>query len=177
MSFELQPTLDGPRLHLRPLRAEDFDALHAVAADPLIWEQHPERDRWTRAVFERFFAEAIASGAAFLVIDKGTGAPVGSSRYFGYDSEKNEVEIGWSFLARSHWGGSYNREMKDVMLRHAFRFVKRVIFLVGPDNLRSQKALLKLGAEPLGPLKNASGRPSVGFAISAARWLTPTTPP
>jgi RimJ/RimL family protein N-acetyltransferase len=153
------------------LQATDFDALYEVGSDPLIWEQHPETTRWQRPVFEKFFAEAIESRGALLVTDLATGAAIGSSRYFGHDLEKREVEIGWSFLARPYWGGSYNREMKDLMMRHAFQFVDRVIFLVGPDNLRSQKALLKLGAEPIGPMHNNTGRPSVGFALSAQRWL------
>jgi RimJ/RimL family protein N-acetyltransferase len=171
MPLELQPTLDGPRLHLRPLREDDFDALYDVASDPLVWEQHPNSDRWQRSVFEGFFREAMESRGALVVIDRDAGRVVGSSRFFGYDPESSQVEIGWSFLARSHWGGSYNREMKDLMLRHALQVVDRVIFLVGPNNLRSQKAMLKLGAQPLGEMNNARGRPSVGFAITRAQWL------
>ncbi|HEV8266693.1 MAG TPA: GNAT family N-acetyltransferase, partial [Thermoanaerobaculia bacterium] len=134
MTFELQPVLKGDLLELRPLRPEDFDALYAVAKDPLIWEQHPNNDRWKEDVFREFFRGAMESGGAFLVLDTRNGAVIGSSRYHGLDEEKSEVEIGWTFLARSHWGGVYNGEMKDLMLRHAFRFVRSVVFLVGPRN-------------------------------------------
>lgn len=171
MSFELQPTLEGPRLYLRPLRPDDFEALYAVAADPLVWEQHPNHDRWQRPVFEGFFADALASRGALLVTDRASGVVVGSSRFFGYDPSLGEVEIGWSFLARSHWGGSYNREMKDLMMRHAFQWVDHVLYLVGPGNLRSQKALLKLGASHVGQRNNSAGRPSEAFIITAAQWL------
>jgi RimJ/RimL family protein N-acetyltransferase len=138
MPFDLQLTLGGELLTLRPLRPDDFEALYAVALDPLIWEQHPASDRHQRDVFEEFFQEALACGGAFLVFDNASGAVIGSSRYFGYDGEKSEIEIGWTFLARSHWGGRCNAEMKRLMLAHAFQFVRRVVFLVGPQNLRSQ---------------------------------------
>ena len=146
MPFELQPTLTGELLELRPLRPDDFDALYAVARDPLIWEQHPASDRWQHDVFTAFFQEALDSGGAFLVLDRRDGRVIGSSRYYGYDKAASEIEIGWTFLARSHWGGRYNAEMKRLMLEHAFRFVKHVVFLIGPTNLRSQRAIEKIGA-------------------------------
>jgi RimJ/RimL family protein N-acetyltransferase len=146
MPFDLQPVLRGELLELRPLHPDDFDALFAVASDPLIWEQHPANDRYKEAVFREFFREALESGGAFVVLDAATGAVIGSSRYFGYDEARDEIEIGWTFLARSHWGGRYNRAMKVLMLRHAFQFVRSVVFLVGSSNIRSQRAMEKLGA-------------------------------
>ena len=148
--FELQPVLTGDLIELRPLREDDFPTLYAVASDPLIWEQHPESDRYTEPVFRRFFQGGMESGGAFLVHDRKDGRVIGSSRYAGYDEASSEIEIGWTFLARSHWGGSYNREMKHLMLAHAFRFVRRVVFRVGPNNRRSQRALEKIGASYLG---------------------------
>jgi len=148
--FELQPVLTGDLIELRPLRADDFPALFAVASDPLIWEQHPEPDRCTEPVFRRFFSGAIESGGALVVIDRRDGRMIGSSRYAEYDEAKSEIEIGWTFLARSHWGGRYNAELKRLMLAHAFRFVRRVVFRVGPNNRRSQRALEKIGATYLG---------------------------
>src|SRR5690349_4195730 len=118
MPFDRQPCLAGDLIELRPLREEDFDALYAVASDPLIWEQHPCNDRYKEEVFRAFFREAMESGGALVVIDRRDGRVVGSSRYFGYDEDRGEVEIGWTFLARSHWGGAFNGEMKRLMLRH-----------------------------------------------------------
>ena len=97
MCFDLQPTLKGKLLELRPLRPEDFDALFAVAADSLIWEQHPNSDRYKPEVFQEFFHGALASGGAFLVLDCKDGRVIGSSRYHGYNPEKSEIEIGWTF--------------------------------------------------------------------------------
>jgi RimJ/RimL family protein N-acetyltransferase len=145
MTFDYQPTLRGRLLELRPLRVSDFRDLYAVASDPLIWEQHPVKDRWKENVFKEFFQGSLDSGGALVATDSKGGQVIGSSRFQGYDEQKSEVEIGWTFLARSHWGGIYNREMKELMLRHAFSFVARVVFLVGPQNLRSQRAVEKIG--------------------------------
>src|SRR5437016_1546254 len=149
-SFELQPHLVGDLVELRPLRPEDWEGLFEVASDPMIWEQHPAQDRYQEDVFKDFFQEALHSRGAFVAVDRTTQKIIGSSRYFGYDPEKREVEIGWTFLARSHWGGHYNKEMKRLMLDHAFQFVDSVIFLVGPANIRSQKAVEKIGAVRIG---------------------------
>jgi RimJ/RimL family protein N-acetyltransferase len=149
--MNLQPTLVGKLVALRPLRAEDHDALYAVARDPLIWEQHPAKERATPEGFRRFFDESLASGGALLASDAVTGEVIGSSRYFGYDPAAREVEIGWSFLARSRWGGRHNGEMKRLMLEHAFQSVERVLFIVAADNWRSRRAVEKIGGVYAGP--------------------------
>ena len=167
MPFDLQPTLRGELLWLRPLRAEDWEALFAVAADPLIWEQHPVPDRYQEKVFREYFRGAMESGGAFVVLDTKDDRVIGSTRFLGYDEERSEIEIGFTFLARSYWGGVYNREMKDLLLRHAFQFVRHVVFLVGRENRRSQKAMEKIGGVRVGSRWNASGRDNVVFQIDA----------
>ena len=166
MSFDLQPILKGELVILRPLRPEDFHDLYAVASDPLIWEQHQIKDRYREEVFTGFFREALESGGALIAMDLKDGQVIGSSRFHGYDKDKSEIEIGWTFLARSHWGGIYNREMKQLMLRHAFKFVNRVIFLVGPQNLRSQRALEKIGGVRVGSRPDGSGGESLVYQIT-----------
>lgn len=166
MPFDLQPTLGGDLLELRPLRADDFDDLFAAASDPLIWEQHPESDRYTAEKFRRYFEGAMQSGGAFAVIDCRTGQIIGSTRYHGYDPVTNEIEIGWTFLVRSHWGGTHNREMKRLLLEHAFMFVGRVVFLVGAGNIRSQRAVEKIGGVRAGS-RVSDGRESLLFVITA----------
>jgi RimJ/RimL family protein N-acetyltransferase len=163
--FDFQPTLTGERLELRPIRRGDWDALYAAASDPLIWEQHPESDRYKPDVFRRFFDSAVECGGGFVVVDRRTGAIVGSTRYVGYDEAASEIEIGWTFLTRDYWGGSYNGEMKRLLLDHAFHYVDRVVFLVGVTNLRSQRAMEKIGGVRAGTRANGVGRESVVFAI------------
>lgn len=165
MMFELQPTLRGTLVSLRPMRVDDYDALFGVASDPLIWEQHPVRDRYQPDVFRRFFDDGMASGGALVVVDNATGAIIGSSRFFGLDKAASEVEIGWTFLSRAYWGGRYNGEMKQLMLDHAFRFVRTVVFLIGPDNRRSRKAVEKIGAVHTGS-RLADGRESVVYTLT-----------
>ena len=157
MSFDLQPHLKGELLELRPLATQDWDELFAVASDPLIWEQHPERDRYKEDVFRIFFRDAMQSGGAFVIIDRKTEQIIGSTRFYGYDPEQSEIEIGWTFLARKYWGGRYNAEMKRLLLKHAFKFVESVVFFVGEANLRSQKAMEKVGAMRVGTATRTYG--------------------
>jgi len=165
MPFDFQPTIKGVLVELRPLRPDDWDPLFAVASDPLIWEQHPARDRYKPDVFRAFFREALASGGALTALDRKDGRIIGSSRFHDYNEQVSEVEIGWTFLARSHWGGRYNREMKQLMLRHAFQFVERVVFLIGRENLRSQEAIEKLGGIRVGSRPDTAGRDSYVYEI------------
>jgi len=173
MSFDLQPNLKGELLELRPLTPGDWDHLFAVASDPLIWEQHPESNRYKEEIFKVFFRDALESGGAFVVIDRATQEIIGSTRFYGYDPEKSEIEIGWTFLAREYWGGQYNREMKSLMLNHAFKFVEKVVFLIGEKNIRSQKAIEKIGAIRVGIVTRAYGNhppaPNVKYVIKKPR--------
>jgi RimJ/RimL family protein N-acetyltransferase len=170
MPFDLQPTLRGQFVELRPLLADDFLAVYAVAADPLIWEQHPSPDRYQEPVFRVFFQEALESGGALLATDSQAGQVIGSSRFYGYNEAESEIEIGWTFLARSHWGGHYNGEMKRLMLRHAFRFVDRVVFRVGEHNLRSQRAVEKIGGVRVGLRSDGSGPVMIVYEMTAASF-------
>ena len=157
MVFELQPHLKGGLIELHPLKPDDWDELFAVASDSLIWEQHPERDRYKEDAFRVFFKEALESGGAFVIIDRKSRQMIGSTRFYGYDPEKSEIEIGWTFLARKYWGGRYNAEMKRLLLNHAFKFVETVVFFVGEDNVRSQKAMEKVGAIKVGTATRTYG--------------------
>ena len=174
MPFELQPTIENAWIRLEPLEPDDFDALYAAASDPKIWEQHPNKNRHQRDVFANYFKGAIESGGAFRVLDKATGALIGSSRYYDFDEAGRTIAVGYTFIARDHWGGRYNLALKTLMLGHAFRFVDRVIFHVGVDNLRSRRAMEKLGGVCVGEVTVAYyGEPSqrnVIFEIDAAGW-------
>jgi RimJ/RimL family protein N-acetyltransferase len=144
--MDLRPTLQNEFVKLVPLKETDFETLYKVASDPLIWEQHPNKNRWKREVFEVFFKGAIESKGAFLIYDAQTHEAIGSSRFYDWLPEKNEVSIGYTFFARSHWGGKYNPAAKHLMMEHAFKYVDSVIFHIGANNIRSQKAIERLGA-------------------------------
>jgi len=182
--FDRQPALAHAQVKLRPLAAIDWDALYAVAADPLIWSLNPAHDRWQEPVFRGFFAEALASGGALVASDPQTGAIIGSSRFDTARAEPGEIEIGWTFLARSHWGGATNMAMKALMIGHALSRFDRVIFLIGETNLRSRRALEKIGGTltdrtitadlPVGPVRHvvyAIDRAGFAQGPLAALWL------
>ena len=144
--FDLQPTLQNEFVKLVPLKESDFEILYKAASDPLIWEQHPNKNRWKREVFENFFKGARESKGAFLIYDSKTNEPIGSSRFYDWETEKNNVSIGYTFYSRSHWGGKYNPSCKQLMMEYAFQYVDNIIFHVGAKNIRSQKAIERLGA-------------------------------
>lgn len=153
MNFELQPKLENEFVKILPLKQEDFETLYSVASDPMIWEQHPNRDRYKREVFETFFKGAIESGGAFLVFNAKTDLPIGSSRFYDFNKEESSVAIGYTFLKKDHWGTTYNSALKSMMLDHAFKFVNSVHFHIGANNIRSQKAIEKLGAKKIGEVE------------------------
>ena len=140
-----QPTLTGERVMLRPSKQDDWGALFAVASDPLIWKVHPAHDRWQESVFRAYFDAGIASGGALTILDRATGKAIGSSRFDNWKPEADEIEIGWTYLARDYWGGSYNREIKRLMLDYIHAQVGTVVFTVGEGNIRSRKAMEKIG--------------------------------
>ena len=143
--FVFTPNLQGRTVRLRPLLAHDFERLYAVACDPLIWEQHPSPNQYQRQVFTNWFLKALKDGA-LIIEDQASGKMIGSSRYYDLNEDQTEVAIGYTFLARTHWGGKTNRELKQLMLAHAFATVKTVWFHIGASNLRSQKAIERIGA-------------------------------
>jgi len=166
MSFDLQPHLNGPNLSLRPMVEADLEAVWKVSSDPLVWALHPDPSRAERAGFERFFDSGLASGGALVVTDNATGEIIGSSRYYEWDPKLREVAIGYTFLARRYWGGQANREMKRLMLDHAFRWADTVWFHVASTNLRSRRAMEKIG----GSLALEEKRPVNGQMIDYAYY-------
>lgn len=162
--------MKGELLDLRPLKREDFEPLFAAAGDPLIWELHPEKDRYTEPVFKHYFDGAIESGGAFAIIECKTGNIIGSSRYHHFKPDENEIEIGFTFLERKFWGGKYNRELKRLMVEHALRFVDRVVFAAGENNMRSRRALEKIGAKffkmEVRPARDGRPVPHAVYAIT-----------
>lgn len=143
--FDFQPTLVGPRITVRPILATDWEDMFAAARDPEIWAQHPAPDRYQETVFRGYFDDALACGKAFAFVEQKNGEIIGSSRYNDYDPAASEIEIGWTFLTRAYWGGSYNAEIKALMLDHAFKYVETVLFWVGAANYRSRRAMEKIG--------------------------------
>ena len=170
---DFQPTLTGPTVIIRPVSAGDWTELFAAGSDPEIWKVHPSPDRYTEPAFRQYFDGAVASKMAFVFVDRSTGRLIGSSRYHGYAPARSEIEIGWTFIVRSHWGGKTNREVKRLMLDHAFTFVDTVIFWVGENNWRSQAAMTKIGGikrDGLFTRESSGAMPYFIFEIGKSRY-------
>jgi len=170
---DFQPTLVGPNISIRPIEPDDWAELYAAGSDPKIWEVHPVSNRYTEPEFRKFFDGAVKSKMGFVFVDRVTCRLIGSSRYYGYEAEIGEIEIGWTFLARSHWGGGANREVKRMMLDHAFTFVETVVFWVGHENWRSQGAMTKIGGlkrEGLFTREISGEHPYLVFEVAKGRY-------
>lgn len=145
--INLQPVLHGSTIRLRPLEGSDLEALYRAASDPAIWELHPDSERYRRDIFERrFFEGALASRGALAIEESDSGRIIGSSRYYEWIPDAKEISIGYTFIERSHWGAGTNRELKELMLNHIYQWAGVVWFHVGKTNLRSRRAVEKLGA-------------------------------
>jgi RimJ/RimL family protein N-acetyltransferase len=179
LTFDLTPTLIGPQITLRPLKSTDFATLYAAASNPNIWKLHSETNRWERDVFLKFFEKALRTSGTFVIIENQSGKTIGSSRYYDHDHEKKHVFIGYTFLMTEFWGGRINRELKTLMLDHAFQFVNQVIFHTSEGNLRSQRALEKLGASRRKNLvtpADLSGATRVEYSLSRLQWADRSVP-
>lgn len=150
MPLNIQPILENDIIILYPLQESDFDDLYAVASDPKIWEQHPNRDRWKKEDFRVFFDGAMESKGAFKIVDKNSGKPLGSTRFYDYDPQDDSILIGYTFFGRECWGKNINRQAKKLLLDYIFQYVSKVYFHIGSGNLRSQIAIGRIGAAKVG---------------------------
>ncbi len=148
-SITLQPVLENDIVYIRPLRHDDFEDLYAVASDPLLWQQHPEPLRYQREIFDKFFRKAMDSAGALVLIDKQKQNIIGCSRYYEHKEQENSIAIGYTFIAREYWGTGHNPSIKQLMLDHILHSVDTVYFHIGIHNIRSQKAIERLGARKL----------------------------
>lgn len=175
LPINFQPTIQNEKIIARPLEAADFDSLYAAASDPLIWEQHPNKNRYQRSAFENYFKGAMESGGALLVKDAQTYEVIGSSRYSDYDAATNTVSIGYTFFVRSRWGKGHNYALKKGMLDHVFQFVDTVTFYIGAVNKRSQISIERFGAVKTGEENMAYfGEPSqlnFIYSITKEKWM------
>ncbi len=174
MTIDTQPTLQNETVIALPLQENDFEILYQAASDPLIWEQHPNKNRYKRDEFRNYFKGAIESGGAFLVKDAVTGAVIGSSRYSDHDAAKSVISIGYTFFTRNCWGKGHNYALKHLMLDHIFQFVDTVTFYIGAVNKRSQISLERFGGVKTGETEMAYyGEPAkldYIYTITKQRW-------
>jgi len=174
--FFRQPELENDKVRIRPLMESDFESLFALASDPLVWEQHPVPDRYKREVFQNYFNGGIESKGAVLVMDSATNEVVGTSRLYDFNPENNSIVIGYTFFGRKFWGGKYNPSLKRLLLDYVFQFVDRVYFHIGAFNIRSQTAILRLGAQKIAEAEIAyhgeKSNANFIFEIEKSDWIS-----
>lgn len=174
MPFNLQPVLEAEKIKLLPLNESDFDALYQVAADPKVWEQHPNKDRWKKEVFQTFFEGALQSKGAFKIIDQQTGNIIGSTRFYDYNAADDSIFIGYTFYGTAYWGKGINPLVKTMMLNYIFQFVSKVYFHIGAQNIRSQVAISRIGAiktgEEIVPYFGEAPRSNFVYEIEKQTW-------
>lgn len=172
--MNLLPTLKDDFVILNPLQTIDFEELYKVASDPLVWEQHPNKDRYKKDVFQNFFDGAMQSKGAFKIVDIATGETIGSTRFYDLDTNNNSVLIGYTFYGRNYWGSSYNHKVKKLMMDYAFQFVDTIYFHIGANNIRSQKAIERLSATKVREIEVAyHGEPeklNFEYSINKKDW-------
>lgn len=175
MNINIQPVLENEKAILYPLQNNDFEALYAVASDAKIWEQHPDNNRWKKNVFKTFFDLAIQSKGAFKIVNKNTGKIIGSTRFYNYNEQEDSIFVGFTFYAVSYWGKGINKSVKATMLDYIFQFVSKVYFHIGANNIRSQVAIMRIGADKIGEevvaCSDGSKRVNFWYAISKENWL------
>ncbi|GAB0157931.1 GNAT family N-acetyltransferase [Chryseobacterium sp. Alg-005] len=175
MSFSIQPVLENQEYQLIPLQQGDFESLYEVASDPKVWEQHPNKDRYKREVFEIFFKGAIESQGAFKITDKASGEILGSSRYYDFNEKDNSIFVGYTFYGTNSWGKGVNPQVKKLMLDYIFQYVDKVYFHIGKNNVRSQIALGRLGGKKIAEEEVAYfGEPpktNFVYEIKKENWL------
>lgn len=179
MTPNIQPTLSTSNIKLLPLQPIDFEGLYAVASDPKIWEQHPNKNRWQRNVFQTFFDGALKSKGAFKIVDQETNQILGSTRFYDYNGTENSILIGYTFYATACWGKGINHKVKILMLSYIFQFVNTVYFHVGAQNVRSQIAIGRLGAAKVGEdeVTYFGEEPKLNFIyrLNKEEWLADQT--
>ena len=174
--------LDGMRISLEPLAYEHYDALCAAGLDPDLW--HATTIRMTSAAdmreyLDRAMATAVARTAIpFTIRVREGGAVAGMTRLYNFVPDHRRIEIGFSWIVRPWQGTGINVEAKFLLLRHAFEEwqLVRVQLKTAASNLRSQRAIEKLGAVREGLLRNhrrlADGRldHTVMYSITDSEW-------
>lgn len=181
--MRVQPvTLEGRHVRLEPLSLDHHDALSRVGLDDDLWRLSPtvvesaeDMRRYLEAALQ---AQGEGTALPFVILERGSGTVVGSTRYGNIDRANRRVEIGWTWIARPWQRTAVNTDCKYLLLRHAFETLGciRVEFKTDILNERSRQAILRIGAKEEGIFRNhmvtSTGRirDSVYFSIVDREW-------
>ncbi|TPE44523.1 GNAT family N-acetyltransferase [Pontibacter mangrovi] len=182
MDFQTDLRLQDHRVLLRRFRATDLQELAPVAFDVDIWRFTPNRistwqelETWGQQVVQGY---ATGSRYTFLIVDRATGQLAGSTSYGNISEPDKRLEIGWTWLGKDFRGSGLNRHCKFLLLQHAFETLQmeRVELKTDALNLRSRRAMLKLGAVEEGILRSHTHmhdgrrRDTIYYSILRQEW-------
>ena len=176
-------TLQGKRVRLEPLSLSHVPALRPHADEAEIWEfllilKHGRPDAMDLWVENAIKEARDGTSFPYAVVDQATGVAVGSTSLYEYSAPMKRITVGHSWLSRSCWGSGINTEAKYLLFKHCFESlgIRRLQTRVDVMNLRSHKAVEKLGFVPEGVLRSfllyPDGRPRnlTMFSLLDTEW-------
>lgn len=177
--------LNGTFVKLEALQESHIETLRGLARDSRLWEYTKTlliNDSYDEQ-FDRYIANAFNPDfgglqISFLIRDAATHEVMGMTRYYKLDPAHKRVSIGYTWYTPAYWGRMHNKECKLLLLQYAFETLgfQRVEFEVAHQNLRSQRAVAKIGGVKEGVLRKhglmADGtvRDTVVFSIIDDEW-------
>lgn len=182
MNFDQVPLLENSRVLLRPIQDADKAALREIALDEEIWRymitrisNEEELDAWIQTATSGY---QLGTRYTFMIVDKATGQLAGSTSYGNISVPDKRLEIGWTWLSRDYRGTGLNRHCKFLLLRYAFEVLQmeRVELKGDALNIRSRKAMLKIGATEEGILRSHTlmhdgrRRDTIYYSILRPEW-------
>ena len=154
------PVLENDIVRLSLLSLENYDLLLPIAAEDKLIQYSPS-DIGSPEALKNYVKKAIGlmnqnNALPFIVYDKRTSQYAGSTRYMNIDHKNKVLEIGSTWIGRAFQGSGLNTQMKQLMINHAFGPMKfeKVEFRIDERNMRSRKAVEKLGAVLEGILRS-----------------------
>jgi RimJ/RimL family protein N-acetyltransferase len=165
--IEFKITLENNYVRLVQTSEDHFQELYQIGSNPVIWEQHPNQDRWKKNNFRKYFDGGINnSEGCFTIIDKKINKIIGTTRFYSFDENKQSVKIGYTFISNEYWGTKINYQIKKLMMDYIFQFLDKVYFEIGKTNFRSQKSVEKLGGKKVKPQK----KENYLYLIDKSKW-------
>src|SRR5579872_4805900 len=158
--------LRDPHVYLDFLSEAHREPLRALARDERIWEYTKRLlldDTYDRQ-FDKYFGESMAitneGGQCFAIHDVVRDTLIGMTRVYDVDYQVQKATIGFTWYTPAVWGKVHNKSCKWLLLQYLFDTVRmmRVDFKVAGQNIRSQKAVIKIGGVPEGVLRRYTMR-------------------
>lgn len=152
--------LTGEKVILQPLTEDYFQKLTEASSEDIIWTYMPVKgsnpEMLLGALTEALHKRDLAEQYPFVVIEKASGRVMGSTRFLQLNETHRSLEIGYTWYQTEYWGKGFNEECKYLLLQYSFEILKtiRVQIITSDKNVRSKRAIERIGGIPEGVLRN-----------------------